>query len=236
MRRRVPLAVLAVVMLGTGACGSGSDEKGEKGEGSVAAPSDAPDDSACKELLGDAGLKWLKDRTGAKARLKAEDDLKSARALFYRQVENWGPEDSGVPTFLESDVCSARTDVENSQKELALRYGASTFPFDFRFDEKSDVGPAQTVTPVNSDVRLVHGKDADGKAAYRVYVKCKIPGTPAKQENEIPIEGLMSDTLTGESSPRVRLTHLLNSAKVMAETFDCQNKPVVPAEPPASVT
>jgi hypothetical protein len=90
------------------------------------------------------------------------------------------------------------------------------------------------VTEVNSDVRLVHGKDADGATRYRVYVRCKIAGTPAQQESEVPIEGLMTDTLTGDTDARVHLTRLLHSAKVVADAFDCVNKPVVPEEPPAS--
>jgi hypothetical protein len=232
MRRPLTLAALAVVLLGAGACTADEDTKKDRTEKDTTA---APDDSTCNELLGDAGLKWLEDRTGGKARLKVPDDLKSARALFYRQVENWGPNDTGVRTFQRADVCLARTDVADTAKELEIRYGPSYFPFDTPFDEVSTAGEKAIETPVNSDVKLVHGKDTDGTLRYRVYVKCKIPGTPAKQENEIPIEGLMADTLTGDTGARVHLTHLLYSAKVVADSFDCENKPVVPAEPPASV-
>lgn len=172
---------------------------------------------------------------GGKARLKVPDDLKSARALFYRQVENWGPEDTGAPTFQRADVCLARTDVADAKKQLEIRYGPSYFTFDTPLDEVSAAGDKAIETPVNSDVKLVHGKDRDGGVSYRVYVKCKIPGTPAKQENEIPVEGRLTDTLTGDTGARVHLTHLLHSAKVVADSFGCENKPVVPDEPPASV-
>ena len=229
---RSPLALTAVAALLLGASACTTDKGGKEATNDAVA-----DDSTCNELLGEAGLKWLKERTGGpgKVQLKNTDDLKKARSLFYQQVENWGPEDSGVPTFLDADVCRVRTDVENHKKELAFRYGPSGLPFGFPFDKASTVRPAQTVTAVNSAVKLVHGKDRDGGVSYRVYVKCKIPGTPAKQENDIPIEGQLTDTLTGDTSARVHLTHLLHSAKVMADNLDCQNQPVVPAEPPASV-
>ncbi|MFF0064130.1 hypothetical protein ACFYRC_21745 [Streptomyces sp. NPDC005279] len=226
MRRALSLPVLASLLLGAVACTTGE----KKGDSSA-------EDATCNELLGEAGLMWLEGRTGGpgKVRLKNTDDLKKARSLFYDQVENWGPDDSGVPTFVDADVCRARTDVENPKKELALRYGPSVLPFDFPFGVASGVTPAPTVTPVNSAVKLVHGKDRDGRLSYRVYVKCKIPGMPTKQENEIPIEGELTDTLTGDTGARVHLTHLLHSAKVVADSFGCQNKPVVPAEPPTSV-
>lgn len=231
MKRHLTLAAVAVLLLGAGACTADKDQA--KGKEKV--EDAAPDDSTCNELLGNAGLKWLKDHTGGKARLKVPDDLKSARALFYRQVENWDPEKTGVRIFQRADVCLARTNVADERRELEIRFGPSYFTFDTRFDDVSSTGDKTVETLVNSDVKLVHGKDNEGVVRYRVYVKCKIPGTPAKQENEIPIEGLMADTLTGDTGARVHLTRLLHSAKVVADSFDCENKPVVPAEPPASV-
>ncbi|MCX4823653.1 hypothetical protein OG883_28020 [Streptomyces sp. NBC_01142] len=231
MKRHLTLAAATVLLLGAGACTADKDKEKESQA--------APDDSTCNELLGDAGLKWLEDRTGGKARLKVEDDLKSARSQFYRQVENWGPEDTGVPTFQRATVCLARTDVTDMRKQLEIRYGPSYSSFDTAFGEPSTTGEKAIETVVNSDVKLVHGKETrgmfKGRVHYRVYVKCKIPGTPARQENEIPIEGELADTLTGDTGARVHLTRLLHSAKVVADSFDCENKPVVPAQPPASV-
>ncbi|HET6357242.1 hypothetical protein [Streptomyces sp.] len=227
---RSPLALTAVAALLLGASACTTDKGGKEATDDAVA-----EDSTCNELLGEAGLKWLKERMGGKARLKVIDDLERARALFYRQVVNWGPEDTGARTFQRADVCLARTDVTDSRKQLEIRYGPSYFTFDAPFDKASEASPAQTVTRVNSAVKLVHGKDRDGIVRSRVYVKCKIPGTPAKQENDIPIEGQLTDTLTGDTGARVHLTHLLHSAKVMADTLDCQNKPDVPAEPPASL-
>ncbi|MER6999261.1 hypothetical protein [Streptomyces sp. NPDC000410] len=226
MRRFATLATLTAILLSASACTTDKNADEEA----------TPDDSTCKELLGESGLNWLEDRTGGKARLKVKEDLKSARALFYRQVENEYPEASKYPMFRKATVCRSRTGATNPQKELEIRVGPSFFPFDTDFDETSRSGEKTIETPVNSDVKLVLGKDWDRSTTlYRVYVTCKIPGTPAQQANEIPIEGTMTDTLTGETSLRVHYTHLLQSAKVMADNFGCENKPVVPAEPPASV-
>jgi hypothetical protein len=223
VRRQLTPAALALVLLGAVACTAG--EGGEEDP-----PPATADASACDAVLGDAGVAWLKDLTGGAARPEAGDDLDKARSLFHRQVKAWGPDDSGARTFLRADLCR----VTGGAGRFEVRYGPSYFPFDEPFDKASDVSPAQTVTEVNSDVRLVHGKDADGATRYRVYVRCKIAGTPAQQESEVPIEGLMTDTLTGDTDARVHLTRLLHSAKVVADAFDCVNKPVVPEEPPAS--
>ena len=227
LRRQLTPAALAVVLFGAGACTGGEDGTKED------PPPAAADGSVCDALLGDAGMAWLKDRTGGTFRPEAGDDLKKARSLFYRQVENWDAGDSGARTFLRADLCRATG--AGGGKQFEVRYGPSYFPFDAPFEEASDVSPAQTVTEVDPDVKLVHGKDADGATRYRVYVRCKIAGTPAQQESEVPIEGLMTDTLTGDTDARVHLTHLLHSAKVVADGFGCENKPVVPGQPPASL-
>ncbi|MFD5032433.1 hypothetical protein ACFWM0_18740 [Streptomyces sp. NPDC058405] len=230
MRRALALPLLVALLLGASAC---SDEGGDS------APKDsaAAQDSACEELLGDAGLKWLESRTGGpgKAHMRSDDGLEEARTLFYDQVLGWDPDSDGVPSFVTAEVCKARTDVADPRKQLALQFGASLFPFDSPFDAKSDIQAEPAVTPVGPDVKLVHGKDRDGTVRYRVYVKCRIAGAPAEQENEIPVEGQLADTLTGETSARVHLTRLLHSAGVMTKNLGCENKPLVPAEPPASV-
>ncbi|MFD7221653.1 hypothetical protein ACFV9P_11590 [Streptomyces sp. NPDC059892] len=219
------MPALVSLLLGASAC-------------SQAGGSTAAEESTCEKLLGPAGLKWLESKSGGpeEAHMKSTDDLKKARSLFYEQLAKWNPEDTGIPSFLPADVCKVRKDVADSGKQLGIQYGPSLFPFDFPFDEVSEVSATPNVTPVNSNVKLVHGKDRDGTVRYRVYVKCEIPGAPATQENEVPIEGELTDTLTGETSIRVHLTHLLHTAQVMAKTLDCRNEPVIPAAPPASVT
>lgn len=226
MRRALALPVLAFLLLATGAC---TDKSGS---------STAAADSTCKELLGDTGLTWLESRTGGpeEIEMKSTEDLEQARSLFYQQVGNWDPDSTGTPSFLTAEMCKVRADVSDSTKQLDIQYGPSLFPFDSPFDKGTDGSTKLTVTAVGSDAKLVYGNDRDGTVRYRVYVKCTIPKAPAKQENAVPIEGQLTDTLTGETSTRVHLTRLLHSARVMAKTFDCQNNPVVPAEPPASVT
>lgn len=224
MLKTVRLPVLALLLLGMAACTA------DKSEDSAAA-----EQATCRELLGSAGMNWLEERTGGpgKARMKSNIDLKKARSLFYEQVGNWDPDSTGTPSFAEADVCRASMDVNDPGKELAIEYGPSILAFDVPFPDSGKEGKP-TVTPVNSDVRLIR-RPFDDEVRYFVFIKCKIPGTPAKQENGVPIEGSMSDTLTGDTSARTHFTHLLHSARVVAKSFGCQNKPVVPFEPPASV-
>ncbi|WP_328725474.1 hypothetical protein [Streptomyces sp. NBC_00259] len=234
MRRLATLAALTFVLLGVGACTS---DKGKD-----AAAEATPDDSTCKQLLGDAGLKWLKERTGDKAGLKVESDLKTARSLFHQQIENFyrkakepGPKDPLANWFQKAEVCESKKDFTKRGKELEILYGPAATAFDHNVNRASNGGFKIAETPVNSDVKLVDMTDPGGKISYTLQVKCKIPGTPAEQANEIPLEGQMLDTLTGETSARIHYTHLLHSAKVVANTFGCENKPAVPTEPPASV-
>ncbi|MFJ6633847.1 hypothetical protein ACIQMR_21035 [Streptomyces sp. NPDC091376] len=231
MRRLTTLAALTVVLLGVSACTSDKDKD--------KAPEATSDDSTCNELLGDAGLKWLKERTGDKARLKVEDDLKTARSVFHQQIENFyrkakepGPKDPLAHMFQKAEVCESKKDFTKRGKELEIQYGPAGTAFDRDLDDLSDGGFTYVETPVNSDVKLIHMTNPWGTISYTVNVKCKIPGTPAKQANDFPLEGTLSDTLTGETSTRVLYTHLLHSAKVVANTFGCENKPVIPAEPP----
>ncbi|MFE2035887.1 hypothetical protein ACFXBB_22035 [Streptomyces scopuliridis] len=225
MRRPFVLAAFISLLLGASACTERTKE------------SAAPDQSACEELLGDAGLKWLESRTGGpgKVHTKSTDGLDKARSLFYTTAEKWDTDGTTAISFPSADVCEARVDTANPERQLSFRYGPSTL-FDFPFRKASSTGERTTV-PVNSDVVMTYNRpNHEGAVSYRIFVTCKIPGTSAGQENEIPLTGELTDTLTGETSTRVHLTRLLHSARVMAKTFDCQNNPVVPAEPPASVT
>ncbi|MET8327281.1 hypothetical protein [Streptomyces sp. NPDC005181] len=84
-------------------------------------------------------------------------------------------------------------------------------------------------------MKLVHGVDRYREARYQVYVQCKIPGTPAGQEREVPLTGELTDTLTDSVNLRDHLALLLHSARVMTNTLGCQNKPVVPSTLPTSI-
>ncbi|MEO3976232.1 hypothetical protein [Streptomyces sp. CAU 1734] len=215
------------LLLGITACTSGD-----------ASDSTAKAQATCKKLLGPAGVDWLDGRTGGDGGLHmgSDNDLKSARSLFYGSVKQWDFTSTEIPNFGLHEVCRVRLDVKDPAKQLDIQFNPSIFPFDTDFTENSVTRVAPQVTSISRNVRLVHGEDRSGKTRYRVYVKCKIPGSPARQANDIPIEGQLTDTLTGETSPRVLFTHLLHSAKVVAEEFGCTNKPAIPDTPPASVT
>lgn len=227
LRRTLPIAVMALVLL-TGACTSGND-------GGDATADATAEQAACGELLGDAGVKWVESRTGGagSVRMTSHHDLEKARSMLSGQIKNWEPGRKGIPFYAESDVCRVTAAADGPGSELALDYRPSILPFDAPITGSTD--SELTETPVNSDVRLLR-RVADGDdVQYVVFVTCKLPGTPAQQENAVPIEGRMTDTLTGDTGTRTRFTHLLHSAQVMTGKLDCQNKPVIPAEPPASV-
>lgn len=238
LRRTLPIPVIALVLL-TGACGSDTDgdgaETGATATADASATAEATAEGAtCRELLGDAGVKWLESGTGGAGtvHMKSRHDLEQARSMLSGQIENWEPGKKGIPTYAESDVCGVTADSDPGG-ELALEYRPSILPFDAPITGSTDSD--LTETPVNSDVRLLR-RVADGDdVQYTVFVTCKLPGTPAQQENAVPIEGRMTDTLSGDTGERARFTYLLHSARVMTGQLGCENKPVVPAEPPASV-
>ncbi|MER7999342.1 hypothetical protein [Streptomyces sp. NPDC095613] len=231
LRRTLPIPVMALVLL-TGACTS--DNAGEEPTANATADATAGQ-ATCGELLGDAGVKWLESRTGGAGavRLTSDHGLEKARSMLSGQIRNWEPGRKGVPSYAESDVCRVTGDDDGPAGELAIDYRPSILPFDAPITGSTDSD--LTETPVNSDVRLLR-RVADGEEdQYVVFVTCKLPGTPEQQENAVPIEGTMTDSLTGDTGTRARFTHLLHSAQVMTGGLDCQNEPVIPAEPPASV-
>lgn len=124
-------------------------------------------------------------------------------------------------------------------------------PGDYILDYRTSHDPLETVgaqTPrgtrakVNADVVLTSdwippGAESarPGEGIYRVYVACQAPQAVPEQRTGVFLRGELTDTLTGETDPRVPYTHLLHSARVMVKALGCANEPVVPARPPASV-
>jgi hypothetical protein len=96
---------------------------------------------------------------------------------------------------------------------------------------KGKAGDSETLIPVSSDVKLVTRKQL-GSTAYYVYVKCQVPGAASGQDAGMPLEGGMTDTLTG-SGRAEHLKRLLYAAGVVAKKFDCQSQPIIPAAPPS---
>lgn len=133
-------------------------------------------------------------------------------------------------------MCMIRTDISTGM-QIGLTYKPSPLPFDTVFDKETETGIVlkPRLARVNSDVKLVYGADEYREARYQVYVQCKIPGTPSGQERAVPLVGELTDTLSDSVSLRGHLSLLLHSARVMANTLHCQNKPIVPSTLPASV-
>ncbi|MEU0073191.1 hypothetical protein ABZ027_27110 [Streptomyces sp. NPDC006332] len=226
--RKTAVGSLLVLLLGAGSCTSGNGDGDEDGTEATAG-----EQTTCEQLLGASGVDWVKNSTKDKTGVATDSEtLKSARSLFYSYAKAWSPKSSEIPMFTNSELCRVlKTAGASGNKNLSIHYGASIVPF----HEKSGASEAGTATAVNADVKLVHKTARNGTAKYYVYIKCRVSGAPEGQENEVPIEGVMNDTLTGDTDTRTHMKYLLHSAGVVARSFDCKNNPTVPADPPTAV-
>lgn len=216
MRRNAALVLSLPLLLGVGGCTA--DEPTKQSEHDVA---------ACQELLGATGVDWVKSNTDAETGVApGSDDLESAKSLFEAQAKSWDPSSEEVPVFANSELCRVVKKSNSAGVSLSIRYGASVTAFDHPFDED------QIVIEVNPDVKLVYAKESPGKLGYFVYIKCQVKGAPANQNNEVPLEGVLTDTLTNTDNIGDHLKHLLHSARTVLKVFECQNNPQVPASMP----
>ncbi|WP_200307288.1 hypothetical protein [Streptomyces adelaidensis] len=186
----------------------------------------------CEEALGDSGVKWVEshaDIADGDDLDRGSVDLKEARAQHYKQLEDGGSDE--YQQHWSSEICKMITYGAGKSKELRLEFGPSSLSFYFEEKGKQE----GVITPVNSGVKLHQVDGYKGVIHYSVYVKCKIPGTSPRQEMENPLAGVMTDTLTSGTSDRDHMKYLLRSARAMADALDCENKPTIPAEPPAAV-
>ncbi|MBN0044193.1 hypothetical protein JS756_08740 [Streptomyces actuosus] len=223
MRKSMVAVVLPLLLAATG-CDSGDGNQQDDRAGET-----------CTTLLGKAGETWVKESSAQETGRADTGDLPSAKERFYQDARSWSAGDEqAVRLFSRTEVCRV---VLRQQKphtsRLSLAYGASSFPFDSPFGEKNSVEVPETLVPVNSDVKLVTRR-LNGSMAYSVYVKCRVPGAPVGQEEGVPLEGSLTDTLVAGAGRLEHLTYLLHSARVVADAFGCRNDPVVPEAPPES--
>ncbi|MBC9719143.1 hypothetical protein H9Y04_42195 [Streptomyces sp. TRM66268-LWL] len=229
VRTRVAAAFLGAAVLSLSGCSSGAPQ--EKKDPANANP------GPCKELLGTEGMAWFTNHTTESQRkMNSSSSVTEARTVFRDQVLAWKPADENdIPRFVNSELCHAGNP-QARDKDLVIEYGASTFPFDFAFEESNDKREKRVMTEAGPDVKLLYWKDPLlDDPLYYVYIRCGVPGAPISQLNEVPLEGKMKDSLTRDKSQKGHFQHLLHSAKVMAEEFGCTNKPEIPTTVPASV-
>lgn len=219
MRRNAAIALSVSLLMSVGACTADD-----------ATDQDNHKETACEELLGASGVDWVKDNTEAETGVAPEsDDLESAKSLFATQAKSWDPSSDKVPLFSSSELCQVAKRSNSAGASLSIRFGASVIPFDHPFEQD------QIETTVNPDVKLVYEKDTRERKRYFVYVKCQVEGAPANQKNEVPLEGVMTDTLTSSHSADDHLNYLLHSARKVVKSFDCQNSPLVPETVPDQI-
>ncbi|MEU1459910.1 hypothetical protein ABZ467_04295 [Streptomyces sp. NPDC005727] len=198
---------------------------------SCSAETENPDRAAanCAAVLGESGVKWIKGNV-AKTQVQDlnwdGDGLGRAREQYNRQMESWDPDGQ----YWESEVCTVSRAPFPVSKRLMLEFGPSSLAFDAPMGGHGN----GEVTPVNSDVFLHQRRDSSGVTHYGVYVRCKIKGTPERQETRTPLAGVLSDTLTKGTSDREHMSYLLHATRVMVRSVDCRNKPLVPTKAPAA--
>ncbi|MFD5653289.1 hypothetical protein [Streptomyces sp. NPDC127039] len=194
---------------------------------------DSSSPSICERLLGQSGIEWVKRNQGQEADSSDSTDLKDVKESFYQDAREWDPGNDKTPTFLSTEVCRFSTHGKSTEQgTLSLSYGASMLPFDYPFNKEEDIYSSVSVVSVNSDVKLVT-RDDDGTFQYSVYVKCQVADASPSQEQGVPIEGTMRDTLTGDTDANTHLTYLLHSARTVVEDFSCKNEPSVPTQLPS---
>jgi hypothetical protein len=210
----IPL-ILASLALPVTSCSTGAGE-----------PQSTPD--GCEEVLGSSGIKWVNDHaTGDTGETieRSTMSLKESREEYLKQMQSWDPEGA----HWASELCTMRKFSSGKNAVLRIEFGPSSTPFDF--DTKGSEG---TTTLVNSDVKLHQVKDHREVTHYGIYVKCKMPGTPPHQASRTPLAGVLTDTLTEDTSADAHVTYLLRSARAVVRSLECENKPVVPVNYPTS--
>ncbi|MFV2118730.1 hypothetical protein ACE14D_09880 [Streptomyces sp. Act-28] len=191
----------------------------------------------CEKALRASAITWLESRV-KKSTLgfQVARDMAEAGDVLAKDLSAWQPGKRH-----ESDIGSVRI-CSISAPSPGARYRVEYETSKDTLDMVRAPGRGSLVR-VNDDVVLtsswrppVEGVPDDiGSGEYAVYVACRIPGADPGQLEGAPLKGELEDSLSNEGSPRVHYTHLLHSTRAMVEALGCTNKPVVPAQPPASV-
>lgn len=203
----------------------------EKSPPSVGAASSKPP-MTCEKLLGEEGLDWIRNNGGREIGISVDERTAVAVDQFKRVAGQWRPgEDNTLPG---QQLC--RFVVKNQAargQSLSISYGPSVSELNQPWQDTGSPGESAVTIPVNSDVRLgIRHSEEYGKW-YIVRIRCRVSGSAEGQETQVPLEGSFRDTLMKYTKDEEYLRHLLYSARVMVDEVGCENKPVVPVDPPA---
>jgi hypothetical protein len=191
----------------------------------------------CEKALRASAITWLESRV-EKSTLgfQVAHDTAEAGDVLAKDLSAWQPGKRHESDIGSVRICSISTPSPGARYRVEYEVSKDTL------DMVRAPGRGYLVR-VNDDVVLtsswrppVEGVPDDiGRGEYAVYVACRIPGADPGQLEAAPLKGELEDSLSNEGSARVHYTHLLHSTRVMVEALGCTNKPVVPAQPPASV-
>jgi hypothetical protein len=186
----------------------------------------------CSRTFGNSGLGWL-GKESPKGELVRDfgHDATEARELIQEQVRAWRPSAEGEvpPVISAARPCSVRVKGDPS-KLFHIHYATSSQTF-----ENVGILPDGDLVRLNSTSALEFGTMRSIGPSYHVNVKCQIPGARKGQADAWPLVLRMVDRLTGTRDTREAVTHALGAARLMVKLLECENRPVVPRTPPASV-
>ncbi|WP_166027643.1 hypothetical protein [Streptomyces chilikensis] len=217
----------AAVLLTTIATGCDDDGRADEAQPSKA--------TACETLIGREGIAWAETAAASRTEESTRTalDVAKAEAWFQSSAYAWNPSRTEKPhPSIDPALCKIVPEgVGEASRSMEISYGGSVARFDEL--EPKELGDEVRVIPVNSDVRLVIWGGVKETRLRSVHVRCKVPLTEEGQEDGMPLQGRMRDSLTTDRDDKNRLTYLLRSAHVIVEAFDCENRPTVPTELPS---
>ncbi|MER5480840.1 hypothetical protein ABT026_28265 [Streptomyces sp. NPDC002734] len=192
--------------------------------------------SACETLIGREGVKWAEAAASVPVEEFTKDrlDLAKAERWYQSSAYAWDPSKAEkMHLSIDPPLCEiGPVGAKVGARSVEISYGGSISGFDNLTSGSEHLGKGVQVISVNQDVRLVLWTERNGETQRSVHVRCKVPQTPKGQEDGMPLQGMMSDSLTNDRDDKNRLTYLLRSAHVVVEAFDCENHPTVPTELP----
>jgi hypothetical protein len=187
---------------------------------------------ACSRTFGAPGLDWLGKETPKEELVRdPAHDVAEAQKYIQEKMRAWRPSAEGEmpPSLSAANLCTVRIKGDPS-KLFHIHYAATHQTF-----ENVGVLPEKNLVRLSSTSTLEYGTMSGIGPSYHVYVKCQIPGARQGQAEAWPLVLRMVDRLTGTRDTREAVTHALGAARLMVKLLECENRPVVPRTPPASV-
>ncbi|MEU6156853.1 hypothetical protein [Streptomyces sp. NPDC047130] len=226
-------AMAAVCLMGSlAACDANTnDMRPRKSESPVEQPAEH-----CRRLIGADGVEWVKKSQSSPIAESDRDVQGEAKATrqFRREAESWtaATDENGYGWSSLKTVCRLVHEGRDVGGELlTIEFGAAATPWEKLPEGELEGGGV--VTAAGEDAKLVSWEmGPDEPNEYSVFVKCRVEGSMYGQETRVPLEGTLTDGLSGDLGANPRFDLLLDAARVMVEKAGCLNGPELPDRAP----